>query len=233
MNDPSDASQLPAWLTAIGTIGLALVAAFQDQIRAALARPRLVLRFRQTPPMCRLSSRSFPEVPNLRERFFDFHFQVENEGRSQARRVEAFLEAIWVHDASNTPKQIEGFWPVKLRYDNKGTLHLDLNPHGPPVYWNLGFIPSPVIQGAMRGDAYIEVPGADDKGLRFYLDVLDRPFFQPNTLPPGNYSIKVSVYSENAARVDSYFGIIWTGNWKEDEQKMFEEIRITQVKTVT
>jgi len=199
-------------------------------LRRNYLAPKLVVSYIHAPPMCRRSSRRFNEAPDLREPFFDFHFQVVNEGRTPARQVEAVVEEFWFHDASGRPKKQEDFFPVNLRFDSDDPRFTVITPKR-QILWNIGFIPSTFIQERLDEDHIHDAPGANRDGPRFLLDIHRGPFFQINALKPGSYFIKVSLYSENDIRAEIILKIDWTGTWKDTEEEMFREIVITQVQS--
>ncbi len=229
MSDSSDPSVLPLWVTGIATILLALVAALQDLIRDALRKPRLVIKYRQQPPMFRRSAKRFIAGNQvIMEPCFDIHLLLANEGKGQARRVEAYLMAIWQYDYSDgMMKPLADFWPVRLRYDSKGTRRINVIPMSQPEYWNSAYIPSPQLATHLKGEEFVDVPGAEGDWIRVHLDVLDHPFYQPNMLVPGRRTLKVSVYSENARRVDAFLDIRWTGEWQDDNKRMLENVTVS------
>ncbi len=194
--------------------------------------PKLKISYIHDQPMSRRSSRYFKQEPDLKEPVFDFHFQVVNEGKSTARKVEAVIMELWFHDASGKPKKQEDFFPVNLRFDPKNPRYIDITPKR-PILWNVGNIPSKHIQERLDEDSIYDAPGTKSDGLRFLLDLYRSPFFQTNAFKPGSYGIKVSLYSENDYQAEILLKIDWSGNWRDTEEEMFREIVITQVQSIT
>lgn len=199
-------------LTGIGTILLAAVAALQDVIRGFVGRPRMEVIYEHEPPFFRRSGRLGAGNNPLGD-FFDFHIRIRNRSRWQRlRNVEAILENLCRYDPTGKANKIAGFWTIRLRYDNRGTRMVDINP-GRHEDWNLAYIPNPVaLQAWLQDPKYVDVPGAVANAHRLYLDVADFPFHQPNCLVPGEYAVQVSVYAENAQQVDKFYRITWKGN---------------------
>jgi len=57
---------------------------------------------------------------------------------------------------------------------------------------------------------------------------LQQSFFsQWDCLIPGRYEIKITIYSKNAEKVSRKFKIIWSGNWKDKESEMLDELVIS------
>lgn len=221
---------LEAWV--LGVVAI-LVAIFGPPLAGAVNRkwrgPKLVIVYEHKPPMIRKTSRFHHPEPDRRDAYYDFHFQTGNKGKTRAEKVEAVLEEIWDYDSAGVLHRLEGFWAVRLRFDSGGTKAIDLNPHR-QEQWNLGNIPDRDVQNRlMKLDMYNDVPGKEGDDLRFFLDVDEWPFFQPNVLLPGKYKIKVTLYSSNAPREHQYFIIDWNGEWRDKEEEMFKQIVITPV----
>lgn len=191
--------------------------------------PELAIVYKHEPPLARLSGRVNQMGQDMGP-FFDFHIRIENRNKfAQARQVEAVLEAMWEYDATNTPNPVEDFLSIKFRYDSEGTKYEEINPER-HIIWNLGYLPNPDVQRErLQVPMYVDVAEATGDVHRFYLDVGDFPFHQPNRFVPGKYGILVSVYAENAERVDQHFEITWTGTWRDDIQDIVDEIRIEPV----
>ena len=188
--------------------------------------PKVKVVYRHEPPMARLSGRTDKGGNPLGD-FFDFHIRIENRSKYQhAERVEAVLEGMWVEDGSGDLVLIDDFFPVRLRYDSERTKFIEINPQRHEL-WNLGYLPNPIEQqNRLSRSHYVDVAGPPSTDDRFYLDVADFPFHQPNRFVPGRYGILVSVYAENAEKVDQHFEITWTGTWEPEIQDVVNEIII-------
>ena len=69
----------------------------------------------------------------------------------------------------------------------------------------------------------------DNNELKFFFETPFRYFSQQDCILPGKAKIKISVYSENAPKIEQYFQIYWSGKWKDLESDMFKEIVISLV----
>lgn len=207
----------------VAVFGPSLADAFKQWRRGA----KLEIVYEHRPPMSRITSRSHLFEPERQDPRYDFHMQIGNKGKTRAEEIEAVLEEIWDYDSAGNPQKVPGFWAVRLRFDGNGAKAIDLNPHR-WEQWNLGTIPCRDVQvKKMKNNRYNDVPGKKGDGLRFFLEVDEWPFFQPNVLLPGKYKIKVVLYSANAPRVHKYFIIDWNGEWRDTEEEMFKQIVIT------
>jgi hypothetical protein len=220
------------WVLVGTSIFLGAIALFVPYLAEVLKRklfePNLKLTFSQFPPACHLTYWRSPVNPSLKEPVYFFRADLVNEGKSQARFCEAVLEELWIYDAAGNPKRVERFSPVKLRYDEQGTKFVDLNPKR-PIFWNIGHISSPTHQTNDEKPRFIDIPGSYSDELRFFLELFEFPYGQPNCLVPGTYGLKIAIYSENSRAQHLLLKLSWSGKWQETEQDMFRELVIKEV----
>jgi hypothetical protein len=223
------------WVLFFSTLFLGAVALFVPYLAELVKRrvfaPKLSITHSHEPPLSHLTFWHSRVDPSLEEPVFFFRFQVTNDGKSQARQCEAILEKLWIYDASDKPHILERFSPINLRYDERGTRFVDINPNR-RVFWNIGHVSSASYQEREETKLFIDVPGDHDEGLRFLFDLLEYPYSQPNCLVPGKYGLKVSLYSENAGCHEVYFQIAWSGKWQKAEQEMLRELVVTKVREI-
>jgi hypothetical protein len=229
MLEPSD------WVLIGTALFLGAVALFVPYLAELVKRrafaPQISITHSHAPPLSHLTFWHSRVDPSLEEPVYFFRFQVVNDGKSQARRCEVILEKLWTYDASGKPHALKSFSPVNLRYDERGTRFVDINPRR-RVFWNIGHVSSSSYQKREEAKLFIDIPGDHDEALRFLFDLLEYPFSQPNCLVPGKYGLKVSLYSENAGSQGIYFQIDWSGKWQSAEQEMLRELVVTQVKQI-
>jgi hypothetical protein len=223
------------WVLIGTTLFLGIIALITPVVSEALKRrffaPELRVTFDRTPPYCHRTYWSSNSIPGLKEPVYFFRFKLENAGKSQLRKVEAVLEEFWIHDAAGLPEKFLGFTDINLRWSGTDDRFVNVNP-GRQVYCDIGHISSIKYQKAFEEKIFIDVPGHHEDSLRFLFDEIQYPFSQPNCLLPGKYSIKISLYSENASPRSFYFEIVWTGNWQDTDKEMFRELSIRQVSKV-
>lgn len=214
----------------LGVVAL-LVPYFAELVKRRAFAPKISVIHDHTPPLSLLTYWHSLINPSPKEPVYFFRFQVSNDGKSQARRCEAILEELWTFDASGKPRTFEKFSPVNLRYDERGTRFVDINPRR-RIFWNIGHISSSSYQKRDEANLFIDLPGDQDESLRFLFDLLEYPFSQPNCLVPGKYGLKVSFYSENAGTKEIYFQIDWSGKWQSSEKDMLKELVVTKVSKI-
>jgi hypothetical protein len=218
------------WVLVGTTLFLGAIAIFSTYLaeiaKRRLFAPRLAIKFDDTPPYCHRTAWRNPSVPNLDEPVYFFYFQLENEGKSQARLCEIILEELWIYDASDRPIKYQSLLPISFSSEA-----LNINPHR-KILVAIGHISSPNYQKKYESKLFIDIPGNHKDSLRFMLDLKYISYRQPNCFVPGKYAIKVSTYSENAPPKEKYFKIACSGNWQLNEADMFRELVIQGVESL-
>jgi hypothetical protein len=182
--------------------------------------PNLKIKFSQSNPFCHLTRRGD------RSPVYYFRFEVKNEGKSQAKFCEAVLEELWVADISGKFIKEANFSPINLKWSGQPQTKqfIDINPER-ELFCDIGHISSPSIQN----DKELSVFYKDNKDLKFFFETPFRYFSQQDCVLAGNSKIKISIYCENAPKVEKYFQIFWSGKWKDNEVDMFKEIIISSI----
>ena len=223
--------------------GTALIAPHvYDWIKRKWFAPKLEIEFSHEPPYCH---KTIQKVQSF-VRPFSVHycrFGVYNKGKSQAKLCEAILEELWVADSAGTFHKDENFSPVNLnwvgfkgQHENfspvnlnwvgfKGQPYININPDR-RVFCDIGHVSSPEYQKNFEFSQYAMISEEDQQKLKFFFELLIKYFAQPDSLVPGNYKIKVVIYSENAPKCEKMFQISWSGVWKDTEKEMFREFVI-------
>jgi len=220
------------WVLVGTALFLGFVALFvpfiSEWIKRRLFAPKIHVSYSHSPPASHRTYWGSHINLSLREPVYFFRLEIKNIGKSQARRCEALLEELWLFDASGKPQKLPRFSPIKLRYDERGTMFVDINPDR-SLYWNVGHISSQAQQQREEKAHFIDVPGQHTDDLRFMMELIEYPYGQPNCLVPGEYGITIAIHSENSSPSKIYLKINWSGKWQDTEESMFREIVISQV----
>jgi hypothetical protein len=231
--------QTSDWVLIGSTIILAVTALIAphvyDFIKRKLYAPELEIEFSHEPPYSHKTVRKAPKVGNktmiVTDATIDYpvyycRFGVHNKGKSQAKLCEAVLEEIGIADSSGTFHKDENFSPVNLNWVGfKGQPYININPDR-RVFCDIGHLSSPEYQRYFEFSHYALMSEEDQKKHKFFFDLLIYFYAQRDSLVPGNYKIKVAIYSENAPKCEKMFQITWSGKWKDTEKEMFRELVI-------
>lgn len=232
--------QTSDWVLICSTMvlaGTALIAPHvYDFIKRKLYAPELEIGFSHEPPYSHKTVRKAPEVADKTMIVagaapVDFpvyycRFKVRNKGKSQAKLCEAILEELWIAGSAGTYHKDDNFSPVNLNWVGfKGQPYININPER-RVFCDIGHISSPEYQKYFEFSRYALMSEEDQKKLKFFLDLHIYYFAQRDSLVPGDYKIKVAIYSENTPKCEKMFQISWSGVWKDTEEEIFRELVI-------
>lgn len=218
---------MAAWLTAIGTFVLALVAVFQDKIRSFLWSPSLDCEITLAPPD---SHRTITRSPQIEFYSFYYRFKIWNRGNVSARNVEVLIVDILKREGESF-RRIESFSPDNLRWSTLFDLaDVRLVPSrycayiSPDTYkhCNLGHIHDPQFRSSVAGEDNSSLPVGKSEAI-LCLDVHFRSNILYYLIVPGEYRIQIKVGCENARTIDKWYLLKLSGKWFQDEQRMLNE----------
>lgn len=208
-------------ISLVGVIFLGVAALFQEQFKKWWFSPELEIYFELSPPYCsKTPMYIWWEVPprpkkELRTEAYYFRFGIRNLGKSQAKLCEAFITELKEYKEDKW-RDIDYFQQVNLKWPagRSNDAYLNINPSPIMMQCDIGHI--------VKEDR----PHVDTTGFRLnYLYQIGG--YQPTQLKSNTkYRFKIMLTSENAPFASKCFELYWTGNWKDDQEDMFNEITI-------
>ena len=239
MGDPTQTSSIDwgnvaQWFGAIATFCAVIVALSKEKFLRKWHRPKLAARILLAPPD------SFREIWKYKVTFsmgttqenetyrYVFRLWVTNQGTfDRAENVQVFadsLEKLSVDSKTYVP--ITEFLPMNLVWSNtNGKTFLEaISAHGMGKHCDLGHILNP---DAYQGIDDIEKPKVLTGKAVFMLEVEFKHFNKTYLLEPGTYRLHIIIVGQNALPESKIVEISFTGDWYEDQDKMFRDgIRI-------
>jgi hypothetical protein len=226
------------WLTAIGTLVLAVIAVFHDFLRGFFWKPNLDCVMEMKHPDChwtRLEGTGSSYIS------FYFIFEVVNNGRVAAKNVEVLISDV-KKKIGDEYKILDGFFPVNLLWsflselrgiDAQGRqvispkLFCDYISPKTSKHCNLGHIHDPAYSD-------LEVEEKKKKELAwsnnlkqgettFIFDVSFRSHRRGYIVEPGTYRFRIQVGCENAKSISKEFEMTISGKWHTSEARMLGE----------
>jgi hypothetical protein len=208
------------WAVATATLLLAIVAAFQDWLRARWNRPRLAVSARTKPPDC-VAVPFTNQHGDLVAQCYYLRLRIQNDSRNQANNVEVYAERLqrrhghaWV--------DVQFFPPMNLRWANAGgAIRLVSIPGRTSRHCDLGHITDPT----RRAHLLEENPnlGLHPDQVSFAFDLTVAPNHKGHIIGPGVYRLDVTVTADLAVPLKRVVEIRIGGPWYEDEALMFTE----------
>ena len=154
-----------------------------------------------------------------------FRLWIENTGNQRAEKVQIFISKVLRRHADGSFVEDKTFLPMNLRWSHSQSPHL-----GPEIFAE-GISPQ---MGKHCDFAHILDPkkrsvfGIDLQGVPQNKTILEYDLeIAPNTLshfaPPGVYRIELKLASANMEPTTKTIEINHTGNWHDNEEKMFSD----------
>jgi hypothetical protein len=202
------------------------IAVFQDKMRAWFMRPKLDVSIDVTPPdclkipLCRYGPDGTQEVV---ADTYQLRLRVTNWGHQKAESVYVFASKLSRRQADDTFKEENSFLPMDLLWAGyrqpffpaaispKMCRHCDL---------------AHVIEPHKRAGCTMENrtwPNVPAGKTILSFDIAVKHSTLSHLLPPGKYRLDLAVAAANAEPVWKTLEISLTGDWYDDEQRMFRE----------
>lgn len=207
---------------------------FSELIKRYYFAPSIIIEFDEKSPDCHktICKTWDPQTGEIiyDEPFYQFRFRVKNEGKSQAKKCEVVVQKLFLSNSAGNFKPYMPYTPVNLNWGSGNDKFVDINPQR-TFFCDLLSIPSNSQQKRLvESGKYINPPETSPYEYGIILNVQNIFFSQPNRLPKGKYKVELNVFSENCKLIKASFEISWSGNWKDDENNMFQEIVIEQIR---
>jgi hypothetical protein len=217
------------WVLIGTTLFLGIIAIWGDQIKRLIFSPKIAVSFEETPPYCHKTSYRSTSIGlgEVNEPVFFFRFRVDNIGASKLKNCEVKLDQLWIYNSAGKPQKFSGWNEVSLVWASGRRSIIDLDPHR-KGYCNIGHIASKRYQ-ELHEQNFIDLPGSHEKQLRFFFELAEIPYSQPNCLLFGKYAIKLMIYAENAPPRELWFEISWSAKWQDNETEMFRELVVNPI----
>jgi uncharacterized membrane protein YvbJ len=135
-----------------------------------------------------------------------------------------------LYDASNSPVQHSNFSPVNLIIEGV-TPFVGINPHR-KVLCSFIHLSSPTYQENFEKKTFTDVQGHNEQTLSVVVDRATQTYGQPNCFIPGKYTLKITVYSENASPLSTWLQVNWSGKWGVSLSDISRELVIRKIKKI-
>jgi hypothetical protein len=225
-----DWGNVAQWAGACATLCAVTVALFKEKLLGRWHRAKLAVRILLAPPD------SFKETWKYKITFsmgstqenetnrYVFRLWVTNQGSfDRAENVQVFANSLEKLSAdSKTYVPITEFLPMNLVWshtDSKTFLDA-ISAHGMGRHCDLGHILNP---DAYHGIHDMEKPKVITGKTVFMLDVEFKHYNKSYLLEPGIYRLHIIIVGQNALPESKIVEISFTGDWYEDQDKMFRD----------
>jgi len=215
--------EIAAWVAAIATFLAVLVALLKEELVSVWRKPSLKVRIALAPPDCHKTEMTVGdprtgEVLGIWPCYY-LRIWVENDGSVRVNYVEVFARRLERKDADGQFKREPQFLPINLKWSHTGEVILPGISSKMGRFCDIGHIIHPKHTIA-AGDA---IEGVAAGATVLSLDVQVAPNTRTHLLAPGVYKLGVRVAAANSRPVDYTIQLTLTGNWFDDQAKMFTD----------
>lgn len=210
----------PEWLTALGTVALAvmtflavLVAIFRDTIRAWFVHPELEIS-------CSESDWEKTKLGSTIDCYY-FRVRVSNNGKQRAGSVEILATKLEKMHRDKKFHKVNSFLPMNLTWTHSNKLAVF-----PGIsrdmyrYCDLGKIIRPSDRSKLQNE---DDPKFNPQKTIFSFELEVKPNSLPHLIEPGLYHLHLLVGCANAKPEKETLEIDCSGDWHNDESKMFAD----------
>jgi hypothetical protein len=217
--EPETQKLVADWLVAIGTLALAVIAVFQDKIRAWIQRPKLkILVGEHVKTPFKVSEAADNKTKSFVTAYI-FNLLVCNEGNQRAEEVEVLASALFRKDANGTFQEVKSFPRRNLQWPGSDEVFVKAISPGMQRECNLFVIVNPSERSkAFYFDNPNLVVPPDQTVLAF--QIKSKPYAKTYCFAPGIYQVVLHVAAANTRPQEIKIEINHTGKWFDDEVKM-------------
>jgi hypothetical protein len=216
------------WISAIATLLAVLVALFKDEIVRLLRRPKLDATIRLGAPDCHKTQMTVynsktGEIVASADCYY-LRIWVENMGGIRAEDVQVFVAKLLRRHADGSFKVEEQFLPMNLRWAHSQRAK------GPEIFAE-GISPQMgkhcdlghILQPAFRQNLQQTLSDVPEDQTILELDLEVAPNTMSHMIRPGVYRLELKIAAANARPVTKTLEINLTGQWFDEETKMFSD----------
>lgn len=221
--------EIAAWVAAIGTVLVAILAVFREVVLDLLLRPKLSIRVSVEAPdavKIPLRGRSRDGSVALVDAYY-FRIQVGNEGRGSARNVEVVASKLERLTSDGSRRIVAASMPMNLQWSNtNGTIHWPLLPKNIYRHCDLFHVMRPSDRWRHRIESRKEDSEKTSSGLMSF-DLMVKSNTFDYLVDPGEYVLTLQMAAENTTTKRVELAIEYDGSWHDEQISMMKRIKIT------
>ncbi|MDL1984735.1 MAG: hypothetical protein LWX54_11215 [Deltaproteobacteria bacterium] len=212
------------WVIAIGTAILAVIALFQDYIRSWIKTPTLEVTTGSCTPFCKKLLFIAKDDSEKKADGYALRIKVKNVNplfhtKTRAECVEVFALRLLKKRTDGSFQPIQEFEPRNLLWSNSFYPFSDISPEM-ERYCFIGRLINPKDRHNFP-DFDVESYNMNETCLRIDVDIARNT--KEHIIPPGTYHIECLIGSANTKAFKKTFEISISGEWFDDEIRMYEK----------
>jgi len=208
------------WLVATGTLIVAVVAVFQDSIRARFYRPNFRVSTKAEPPDCVAVPFTDKDGGRIADSIY-LRIWVENIGNATAESVEVYAKELHRQREDGRWETVSSFPNMNLVWSNiRAMLFPSISPEM-GKHCDVGHITDPASRHHMRESNPRLHLATQQTSLAF--DLIATPNNRNHIIGPGEYRLEILVAAKNARPIKRTIAISLSGTWDSDETTMLRD----------
>lgn len=207
------------WLTALGTLVLAVVAVFQDTIRSWFYRPKFRVSVKTEPPDC--EAVPFTQNGTFVADSIYLRLWVENCGNATARNVEVYAKVLRRQRIDGKWEKVDLFPPMNLKWADIGVIYFPSIAPEMGKHCDIGHIVDPSLRHLLNEDS--PKLGLTNQQTSLTFDLMVAPNHKGHIIGPGKYQLEIMVAAENAHPAKKTLSILLQGTWNANATKMLQD----------
>lgn len=217
------------WVAAVGTVGAVCVALFKDEVLRWRRRPQLRVTAELKPPHSHLTHLGPYQVQRIALTMtiapcYYVRLWIENCGKSRAENVQVFVASVARRSADGSFVNLANFLPMNLRWSHG-------RPDASTEVFAEGISPGmgkhcdllEIVHPDNCAELGRDLPGAPPHLVIGAVQVEVFPNTRTHLLTPGVYRLLLRVAASNARPVESMLELTMSGEWFDDEARMFTD----------
>jgi hypothetical protein len=221
--------EIATWVGSIATFIAVVVALFKEELVRLWRRPVLNARIKLAAPDCHKTQMTIfdPKTNSVLDQAECYYFRlwVSNIGNHRAEKIQVFVSKLLRRHADGSFVEDNSFLPMNLRWS-----HSQLSSNGPEIFAD-GISPQMgkhcdfghIIDPSKRVMFGHDLPAVTAGKTILAMDLEMAPATLSHLIPPGVYRFELKLASSNSEPITKIIEITLTGNWFQDESKMFSD----------
>ncbi len=217
------------WLVAAtfsAAIVALIIAVWGNWLRLLVFHPKLEIACNLEPPNCEKTKLTQVEKRNnnlvvVEADCYYFRILVKNNGCAKAESVEIFATELYKKRADDAFHKIDSFIPMNLTWT-----HSKKEKYYPTIskkmfrHCDLGYVIKPSERGKFKNE---DNPKFNKNKTVFGFELEVKPNSLQHLIEPGIYRLKILIASSNTKPKPRTIELNLTGDWDDDEEKMFSK----------
>jgi len=209
------------WVVAIGTLTLAILAAFQDRIRRLFFRPMLSASITTGQPDCHFVPLARSGGIQIGITLYLRLWITNAPDAAPAQMVEVYARQLERERVDKRWERVPTFPPMNLTWSHQGGSHYPLIAPGMGKHCDLARVSDPAIRSTVGDENPSLNLTPQQTSLAF--ELIAKPNHLGHIVGPGHYRLTILVAAGNGSPIEQCVDIDLRGAWYANEAQMLRD----------